>query len=313
MQEVVAYVFPGQGSQAVGMGHDLQQGHAIVRETYLEADEALGFPLSELCFNGPEEELRQTHNAQPAILATGIACLRAAGEEGLLPPGASFVAGHSLGEYTALVAASALGFADALRLVRERGRLMQQAGEKTPSGMAAILGLENETVSAICDEAGVQIANLNCPGQVVISGSAPELARAMELARAKGARQVIPLNVSGAFHSRVMRPAEEGLTRYLEEVRLQDPSVPVVTNVSGRPVRDAEGVRDALVQQLCSPVQWHPSVEWMLAQGVTCFVEFGPGRVLSGLIKRINRQVRVTGIGDADSLARLRQERHGPQ
>ncbi len=313
MQEVVAYVFPGQGSQAVGMGHDLQEAYAIARKTYQEADEALGFPLSELCFNGPEEELRRTHNAQPAILATSIACLRAAGEQGVLPSGASFVAGHSLGEYTALVAAGALGFADALRLVRERGRLMQLAGEKTPSGMAAILGLENEAVSAICEEAGVDIANLNCSGQVVISGATSELARAMEAARANGARQVIPLNVSGAFHSRVMRSAEEGLTRYLAGVRLQDPSMPVVANVSGKPVQDAEGVRDALVRQLCSPVQWHPSVEWMLAQGVTCFMEFGPGRVLSGLIKRINRQVRLTSIGDAESLAKVRQERHGPQ
>lgn len=311
MEEVVAYVFPGQGSQAVGMGRDLCEGHAIARQTFEEADDALGFSLSKLCFEGPEDELRQTHNAQPAIMATGIACLRAARAAGL-STGASFVAGHSLGEYTALVAAGALSFADGLRLVRERGRLMQHAGEQVPSGMAAVLGLEDDALHDVCQEAGVQVANLNCPGQVVISGPQSELASAMDLAKTKGARQVIPLNVSGAFHSRVMRPAEEGLSRYLECVPIQDPSVPVVANVTARPVLDAAGVRTVLVQQLCSPVRWHPSVAWMLAEGVTSFMEFGPGRVLAGLIKRISRQARVTSVGDADALAKLRQEINGP-
>lgn len=312
MEEVLAYIFPGQGSQVVGMGRDLGEGYPAARETFQEADEALDFSLSRLCFQGPEEELRQTQHAQPAIMATSIACLRVAQEEGLLPPGAAFVAGHSLGEYTALVAAGALDFAQGLRLVRERGRLMQEAGERVPSGMAAVLGLEEEKLQEVCQEAGVQVANLNCPGQVVISGPQAELARAMELARSKGARQVVPLNVSGAFHSWVMRPAEEGLARYLEAVSIRDPAIPVVSNVTARPVLDAQAVREALVRQLCSPVYWRPSVEWMVAQGVTTFAEFGPGRVLSGLIRRIHRQARLASVGDLDSLEKLRQGNHGP-
>lgn len=309
MQEFMAYVFPGQGSQAAGMGRDLQAGYAVARDTFQEADEALGFSLSRLCFEGPEEELRQTHNAQPAIMATSIACLRAALVEDLLPPGVGFVAGHSLGEYTALVAAGALDFGQGVRLVRERGRLMQQAGEQVPSGMAAVLGLEDGALEQVCQEAGVQVANLNCPGQVVISGPQDKLSLAMEMARNKGAKQVVPLNVSGAFHSAVMRPAEEGLASYLEDIPIRDPAIPVVSNVTARPVQDAGCVKVALVQQLCSPVRWHPSVEWMVAQGVTTFVEFGPGRVLSGLIRRINRQARVASVGDVDSLEKLRQER----
>ncbi|MDP2726235.1 MAG: ACP S-malonyltransferase [Dehalococcoidia bacterium] len=304
----MAYVFPGQGSQAVGMGRDLEESHPAARGTFQEADEALGFSLSRLCFYGPEEELRETQNAQPAIMATSIACLRVAEAEGLLPAGAAFVAGHSLGEYTALVAAGALDFAQGLRLVRERGRLMQQAGEQVPSGMAAILGLEEDALHQVCQEAGVQVANLNCPGQVVISGPQAELSFAMDLAKGRGARQVVALNVSGAFHSCVMRPAEEGLARYLGEVPIRDPAIPVVSNVTARPIPNSEALRTALMQQLCSPVRWHPSIEWMVSQGVTTFIEFGPGRVLGGLIKRIHRQARVISVSDVDSLEKLRQE-----
>lgn len=308
-QELMAYVFPGQGTQAVGMGRDLRASHAVARETFEEADEALGFGLSELCFHGPEGELRQTQNAQPAIMATSIACLRIARKEQLVPAGAAFVAGHSLGEYTALVAAGALDFAQGLRLVRERGRLMQQAGEQVPSGMAAVLGMEDSWLQEVCLEAGVQVANLNCPGQAVISGPREPLSRAIDLAKARGAKQVVPLNVSGAFHSTVMQPAEAGLASYLEDIPIRDPDIPVVCNVTGRPVRDAGGVRVALIQQLCSPVRWHPSVEWMVDQGVTTFVEFGPGRVLGALIKRIHRQARVASVGDVESLEKLRNER----
>lgn len=311
MHEFVAYIFPGQGSQAVGMGKDLREGNQVARETLQEADEALGFSLSRLCFEGPEDELRQTHNAQPAIMAASIACFRAAQQEGLLPLGAAYVAGHSLGEYTALVAARALGFAEGLRLVRERGRLMQQAGERVPSGMAAVLGMEDEALQQVCQEAGVQVANLNCPGQVVISGPHGALSQAMELAKGRGARQIIPLNVSGAFHSHVMLPAEEGLARYLAGVPIRDSSIPVVSNVTARPVAKAEDVREALIRQLCSPVRWHPSVEWMVAQGVTRFIEFGPGRVLGGLIKRIHRQAKIASIGDLESLMKFRQESNG--
>lgn len=305
----MVFVFPGQGSQAVGMGRDLKESYAAARETFEEADDALGFSLSRLCFEGPEEDLRQTHNAQPALMATSIACLRAARETDLLPPGAAFVAGHSLGEYTALVAADALDFAQGLRLVRERGRLMQQAGDRVSSGMAAVLGMEEEALQQVCQETGVQVANLNCPGQVVISGPKDELAQAMELARKRGARQVVPLNVSGAFHSRVMRPAEEGLAGYLEEAPIRDPAIPVVSNVTARPVHEAEAVRAALLKQLCSPVRWHPSVDWMVSQGISTFVEFGPGRVLAGLIKRIHRPAQVASIGDRDSLEKLLQDR----
>jgi len=308
MQDYMAYVFPGQGSQAVGMGQDLSSTYAVARETFQEADEALGFSLSALCFEGPEEELRQTQNAQPAIMAASMACLRVVREEQLLPPGVAFLAGHSLGEYTALVAAGALDFAQGLRLVRERGRLMQQAGEQVPSGMAAVLGLEEDALQQVCQEAGVQVANLNSPGQVVISGPKKELARAVDLAKARGAKQVVSLNVSGAFHSNVMRPAEEGLAAYLELVPIKDPRVPVVSNVTARPVVDAGGVKAALVQQLCSPVRWHPSVEWMVDQGVSTFVEFGPGRVLGGLIRRIHRQARVASVGNVESVEKLRQE-----
>lgn len=305
----MVFVFPGQGSQAVGMGRDLKESYATARDTFEEADDALGFSLSRLCFEGPEEDLRQTHNAQPALMATSIACLRAAIETDLLPPGAAFVAGHSLGEYTALVAADALDFAQGLRLVRERGRLMQQAGDRVSSGMVAVLGMEEEALQQVCQETGVQVANLNCPGQVVISGPKDQLARAMELARNRGARQVVPLNVSGAFHSRVMRPAEEGLAGYLEEVPIRDPVIPVVSNVTARPVHEAEAVRAALLKQLCSPVRWHPSVDWMVSQGISTFVEFGPGRVLAGLIKRIYRPAQVASIGDRDSLEKFLLDR----
>jgi [acyl-carrier-protein] S-malonyltransferase len=295
------------------MGRDLWETYPVARATFQEADDVLGFPLSRLCFEGPEEELRQTVNAQPALLATSIACLRAAQEAGEgLAPGVAFVAGHSLGEYTALVAAGALSFPQALRLVRERGRLMQEAGQRVPSGMAALLGLEDCFLSEICQECGVEIANINCPGQVVISGPQEGLARAVELAKSKGARQVLPLNVSGAFHSAVMRPAQEGLIRFLETTSFQDASIPVVSNVTAEAVTSAAVLRDLLARQLCHPVRWQPSVEWMVGQGTTTFVEFGPGRVLSGLIKRTCRQAQVFNVGDLASLERFCRGEYGP-
>lgn len=284
------------------MGFGAYQSSAAAHSVFDEADSALGFPLSRLCFEGPEEELRQTVNAQPAILATSLACLARAREQGQLPEAPLFVAGHSLGEYTALVVAGALGLADALRLVRERGRLMQEAGDRVASGMAAVLGLSEEALAAVCREATgsdggvVQVANLNSPGQIVISGTESALARAMELARARGARRVVRLNVSGAFHSPVMEPAATGLARALETLPLNGVQTPVVANVTARPVRQADEIRAELVAQLCAPVRWQHSVEHMVAEGVSTFVEIGPGNVLSGLIKRTCPQVQVINI-----------------
>lgn len=301
----IAYVFPGQGVQGVGMGLDLYEAFASARALFQEADSTLVFPLSRLCFQGPEEALRQTINAQPAILLVSLACLRAAQETDApsLGAGPAFVAGHSLGEYTALVAAGALDFPHALRLVRERGRLMQEAGEKHPGGMAAIMGLDEEAVRQVCIETDTEVANRNSSGQMVISGTLEALNQAMELARTLGARHVTQLNVSAAFHSRLMRPASEAMARLVEEVPFRDPQVPVVANATAKPLAKAAEVRSELVRQLCSTVEWQRSIEFMISQGVSTFVEIGPGRVLSGLIKRINGGVEVLNLSDTHSLA----------
>ena len=300
----IAHVFPGQGSQSVGMGHKLYQSSPKAKEVFQEADEALQFSLSRLCFEGPEDELRQTINAQPAIMTVSIACLRAASEVNhTVSP--SFVAGHSLGEYTALVAANVLGFADAIRLVRERGRLMQKAGEIKPGGMAAVIGLDEAVLREICRESGAEIANFNCSGQIVISGSKEALARAMELAKARDARRVIPLQVSGAFHSTLMQPTIEGLSQAIAQINFRTPEVPIVVNSTAQPVTTAEGVKEELLRQLCNCVQWQPSVEYMVGEGVSTFVEIGPGQVLSGLIKRISDKVQVLNMSDPESIKAL--------
>jgi [acyl-carrier-protein] S-malonyltransferase len=300
----IAHVFPGQGSQSVGMGHKLYQSSPKAKEVFQEADEALRFSISRLCFEGPEDELRQTINAQPAIMTVSIACLRAASEVNhTVSP--SFVAGHSLGEYTALVAANVLGFADAIRLVRERGRLMQKAGEIKPGGMAAVIGLDEAVLREICRESGAEIANFNCSGQIVISGSKEALARAMELAKARDARRVIPLQVSGAFHSTLMQPTIEGLSQAIAQINFRTPEVPIVVNSTAQPVTTAEGVKEELLRQLCNCVQWQPSVEYMVGEGVSTFVEIGPGQVLSGLIKRISDKVQVLNMSDPESIKAL--------
>jgi [acyl-carrier-protein] S-malonyltransferase len=283
----VAWVFPGQGSQKVGSGADLCEASPSARRVFQCADAALGFPLSELCFQGPEDTLRQTINAQPAIMAVSLACLEAAREAGLLIDEPTFVAGHSLGEYTALVAAGVLEIDDGLRLVRERGRLMQTAGEERPGAMAAILGLDEERAVAICHETGAQVCNLNAPGQIVIGGTLAAVEAALELARQRGARRTIPLNVSGAFHTDLMAPAIEGMSRALAGVALRDPRIPVLANGSARPLTSAGDVREELLYQLDHPVQWQRSVEYMTAAGVATFIELGPGQVLTGLIGRI--------------------------
>jgi [acyl-carrier-protein] S-malonyltransferase len=297
----IACVFPGQGSQTVGMGYNLYQSSRQAREVFEEADSALQMPLSRLCFEGPEEELRDTINAQPAILTTSIACLRAAVEFGvLLKP--VLVDGHSLGEYTALVAANVIEFSDAVRLVRERGRLMQQAGRTKPGGMAAIIGLDEASLEEVCLETGAHIANLNCSGQIAISGTREALARSMDLAKARGARRVVPLQVSGAFHSVLMQPTVEGMAQAISHVNFQLPQVPIVANSTAQPLTNPDEVKEELLQQLCHCVQWQPSVEYMVGVGVSTFIEIGPGQVLSGLIKRISNEVQVLNMSDLESI-----------
>jgi len=304
MAELVkaAYVFPGQGSQGVGMGHDLYQDFESAKTVFGQADEALGFALSRLCFDGPEDELRQTINAQPAIVTASFACLEACREAGIDLPPPSFVAGHSLGEYTALAAAGVLVFADTVSLARERGRLMHEAGQINPGGMAAIIGLEEGPLSELCAETGAQVANLNCPGQIVISGTEENINKAVELAKDKGAHRAIPLQVSGAFHTPMMQPAVDGMAKIIAKLELKDPTPPIIGNTTAQPLTTAPAVKEELLYQLCNCVQWQRSVEYMINDGVSTFIEIGPGKVLAGLIKRIDRNVKILNIGDAESV-----------
>jgi [acyl-carrier-protein] S-malonyltransferase len=288
----IAYVFPGQGSQWAGMGHDLYVNLPEARAVFEEADSVLGFPLSGLCFEGPEDVLRQTVNAQPAIMTVSVAYLRTSPHlKGKPLP--CFVAGHSLGEYTALVAAGTLSFADALRLARERGRLMQEAGNLTSGGMLAVIGLDEATVSGICQATGTEIANINCPGQIAISGPSEVLDKAARLAKEKGAQRAIPLPVSGAFHSRLMQPAADGMAKAVANLQFQDAAIPIVANTTGQPMTNGNALKAELLNQLCHSVLWQKSVEWMLKEGTLEFVEIGPGQVLTGLIKRISKDAKA--------------------
>jgi [acyl-carrier-protein] S-malonyltransferase len=297
----IAYVFPGQGSQSVGMGYELFQSSPKAREVFEEADDALQFALSRLCFEGPEEQLLRTVNAQPAIMTVSLACLRAAAEiNGAIQP--VCVAGHSLGEYTALVAANVLGFTDAIRLVRERGLLMEKAGEIKAGGMAAIIGLDATNVEEICRKTGAQIANINCPGQIVISGTKEAVARSIELAQSKGASGAVPLNVTGAFHSALMQPTIEGMTQAISRIKLCLPEVPIIANVTGKPVTTIGEIKRELLQQLCNCVQWMSSIEYMVKTGTTTFIEVGPGVVLAKLIRRIDRKVKILNMNDMTSI-----------
>ncbi len=285
------------------MGLDLYQSFPAARRVFQEADEALGLPLSRLCFEGPEDTLRQTINAQPAIMTVSFACLQAALEAGCLQEQpAAFMAGHSLGEYTALVAAGALTFPDGLRLVRERGRLMQEAGERVPGAMAAIIGLPEDKVTELCYQTRAEVCNLNSPGQAVIGGTLDAVARAVEEAKARGARQAIRLNVSGAFHSSLMRPAAEGMTKAVAHTPFADAQPPIVANSTAQPITSAEAIRRELLEQFRRPVLWQRSVEYMIENGVTTFVEIGPGRVLTALIRRIDGNANTKNIGDAPSI-----------
>ena len=306
-----AWVFPGQGSQQVGMGRDLYETYPAARSLLDEADAILGYPLIRLCFDGPEESLQQTVHAQPAIMVVSLACLAVARAEGALTGRPAFLAGHSLGEYTALVAAGALSFADGLRLVRERGRLMHEAGERVPGAMAAVMGLPEEKVAALCEESGAELCNLNSPGQAVIGGTLDAVERAIELARTRGARHLARLNVSGAFHTSLMGPAADGMAQAIAGVSLAKARVPVVANSSAQPMVTAAAIRDELLRQLCRPVLWQRSVEYMVAEGATCFVEIGPGRVLTSLIRRIDGGVTVRNIADVASIREQVESRAG--
>ena len=300
----VAYVFPGQGSQWVGMGRDLYETFAAAKAVFEQADEALGLPLTRLCFDGPEDELRQTINAQPAIVTVSFACLKAmqeiSGDNELPPP--VFLAGHSLGEYTALAVAGVLDFATTVYLARERGRLMYEAGQERPGGMAAIIGLDEALLAGICEETDTKIVNINCPGQLVISGAAGNITKAVNLGMSRGARRAIPLQVSGAFHTPLMQSAVDGMAELIATLPFSEPTVPIIANTTAQPLTTADLTKEELLRQLCNCVQWQRSIEYMIANGVSTFIEIGPGKVLTGLIKRINKNVELINVGDAEAV-----------
>lgn len=305
-----AFLFPGQGSQYPGMGKELSANFSVVRQAFEEADDALGSHLSKLCFEGPETELLLTENTQPALLATSIAFLRLLRSETGMEP--AYLAGHSLGEYSALVAAGALDFGDALRTVRSRGKFMQEAVPVGTGAMAAVLGVEADVVTVICSEAAqgeiVVPANYNCPGQIVISGHAPAVNRAIEIAKAKGIRKVLLLPVSVPSHCALMSSAGERLSAALEAVSVQDLNIPVVSNVEAKPFTEAERVRGLLVAQISSPVLWEMSVRGMIESGVTRFIELGPGKVLSGLVKKIDKTVQTKNFDDPAGFRAIEEE-----
>jgi len=299
----IAFLFPGQGSQAVGMGKELVDNYAVARRTFEEADEALGYKLSQLCFEGPEEKLRLTEITQPAILTASVAALRVLTEKGLAP---DFVAGHSLGEYSAHVAAGTLSFADAVRTVRNRGKYMQEAVPVGVGAMAAILGMTLDQVGAVCREAAegevCQPANINSPEQVVISGHAAAVERAIKIASERGAKKAVSLPVSAPFHCTLMQPAQDHLAADLRVVTFQTPRTPVVCNVDAVAVTSAESARDALTRQVTGAVKWDASIRLLIEKGVNRFVEVGPGKVLWGLMRQIDRSKTCFTVGDEATL-----------
>lgn len=305
MTQTLAFVFPGQGSQAVGMLAELTDAYPQIGEAFTEAADALGYDLWQLCQDGPAEELNRTDRTQPAILAASVALWRVWEANSSVRP--AFVAGHSLGEYSALVAAGVIGFADALRLVERRGQLMQQAVPAGEGGMAAILGLSDEQVIQLCAEAAqgevVSAVNFNAPGQVVVAGQATAVQRAIEACKAAGAKRAIALPVSVPSHCALMKPAAEQLAKDFEQLSWQQPGITLVQNVSARPAADLDALRSQLVEQLYSPVRWVESIEYMAAQGVTDLVECGPGKVLSGLNKRCAKGVATHNLDSVAGLA----------
>src|SRR6266852_46261 len=299
----LAFLFPGQGSQVIGMGKELAEKYPVARQTFEEADGALRYKLSQLCFEGPEEKLRLTEITQPAILTTSIAAWRVLREKGVNP---SFVAGHSLGEYSAHVAAGTMSFPDAVRTVRNRGKYMQEAVPVGVGAMAAILGMDLEKVTAVCDHAAqgevCQPANINSPEQIVISGHTAAVERATKLADEHGAKRAKILPVSAPFHCLLMKPAQDRLAAGLHSVSFRRPAVPVVCNVDAASLDDADRSRDALIRQVTGPVKWEQSMRMLIAQGVRTFVEVGPGKVLSGLMRQIDRSKTCLNASDQVSL-----------
>jgi [acyl-carrier-protein] S-malonyltransferase len=303
----IAIIFPGQGSQSPGMGKELFENSTVARQVFEEADDALGFPISRLCFDGPAEELQLTENTQPAILTVSVAAFRAMMEAGISPP--AFVAGHSLGEYSALVAAGVLNLSDAVRTVRARGIYMQEAVPVGTGAMAAVIGGELSEIERVCEEASqdqvCSVANMNSPAQVVIAGNTEAVDRAIESLKGV-AKRVIKLNVSAPFHCALMNPAQDRLATDLEALTFNEPAMPVVTNVDARPTSAPNELRDALVRQVSAPVRWSESMQLLVQQGVDTFVEAGPGKVLTGLMRQINRDVKTLNVEDAASLESTR-------
>ena len=301
----LAFIFPGQGSQSVGMGKDLVDNFPVARATFEEADAALGYNISDLCFNGPEEKLKLTEITQPAILTVSIAAYRVLQEKGVSP---AMVAGHSLGEYSAHVAAGTISFADAVRTVRSRGRYMQEAVPVGVGAMAAILGMAPDAVAALCNEAAqgevCQPANINSPEQIVISGSKGAVERAAELAKERGAKRAVMLQVSAPFHCALMHPAEERLAADLEKLAFNDPRVPVVTNIDAVAKDSATASRDALIRQVTGAVQWVRCMQTIVSAGIESYVEVGPGKVLCGLMRQIDRSKTCVNVEDRSSLAK---------
>ena len=306
----VAFVFPGQGAQAVGMGRDAYDSNEAARKVFGLADDVLGYQLSELIFQGPEDQLKLTYHTQPALLTVSIALLQLLADSGLKP---DYVAGHSLGEYSALVAAGVLSFEDAVKTVRLRGEFMDQAVPAGQGAMAAVLGAERETLKALCAEVSsqkgtVELANVNCPGQIVVSGSKAGVEGVIERGKEAGAKRVIPLEVSGPFHSSLMKPAAEKLAAQLQGLTFNQAALPVVANVTASPITDAESIRRLLVEQVYSPVLWEDSVKRMVEEGVDTFVEIGSGTVLAGLIKKIDREVKCFSLNSVEAIESFLKE-----